>query len=394
MSNGDEAPARKLRVLHLDHTTEAGGAELALVRLANCADGWWASILLPGQLTTDLGVFDRLNDGTPLHMLGPRQKPGISSGNSIGRLFGYIRQIAGQALAIRWSPQFRRADVVHANTSRSSLYGALACLASRKKLVIHLRDHISVESLGTIGFWAFKHIVLRRANGLIGNSQSTLSTATNLLSRSTVHTAVVPSPIGISRLEDPAPSRPNRGGLRVGMIARIDPWKGQALLLEAFAMAFPDGDEQLVFAGGSLFGHEKYLEQLRDDAERRGLRERVHFLGHVDDISTVIMEMDVCVQASMRPEPLGQNVLQYLVAGRCVIAAGEGGPSEWITHGKNGMLFKPRDAEALATALSTVASDQTLLENLQREAPRTPGLLSDREIADLHGRVFEKVSCP
>jgi glycosyltransferase involved in cell wall biosynthesis len=393
--SGKLTQADKLSVLHLDHSTEAGGAELALIRLVNCSDAWNPAILLPNQAAADLGVFDRVQDLSTVREVGPPQTPGMSSGTSPLRVFGYLRQVIGQALAIRRSSEFCDADVIHANTSRTSLYGALACVGTGKRLVIHLRDHVSAESLGRIGFWAFKYVVLKRANGLIGNSKSTLETATAHIGSRSMHTAVIPSPIGISvtrGVEDAVVAAPADASLKVGMIARIDPWKGQSLLLKAFAKAFPDGKDQLFFFGGSLFGHEQYSADLISEVENLGLVGRVHFMGHVDDISSAIKQLDVCVQASTRPEPLGQNVLQYLASGRCVIAADEGGPVEWIRHEKNGLLFKARDYESLSAALSVVASDRPLMTRLQRAAPETPGLLSDSQVAQAHGRVFRDVA--
>lgn len=390
--------ARQVRqpsVLHLDHSVEAGGAELALVRLANGAISWEPSILLPKQRRERLGVFSNIKEGIGLATVGPPQTSGIASRTSFSGLFKFATQILGQAIAVRLSPEFRRANVIHANTSRASLYGALACLGSKKKLVLHLRDHISRDSLGALGFLAFRFIALRRANGLIGNSKSTLKTATDVMSNLSATMTVIPSPIGIplpSEADQPVVSATTPNALRIGMIARIDPWKGQSLLIDAFASAFPHGPEQLFFAGGCLFGHEEHLMSLQNDVMSRGLEERVHFLGHVDDISQVILDMDVCVQASLRPEPLGQNVLQYLATGRAVVASDEGGPTEWITHGLNGLLFQPRDAESLAEALKSLALADGTIDRLQRAARATPGLLTDAEVSAAHGKMFGEVA--
>ncbi|WP_307424187.1 glycosyltransferase [Pseudarthrobacter defluvii] len=179
--------------------------------------------------------------------------------------------------------------------------------------------------------------------------------------------------------------------LRIAMIARIDPWKGQSLVLEAFSAAFPEGNEQLFFAGGSLFGHEEYMLSLQREVASRKLHDRVHFLGHVNDISPLLSDIDVCVQASTRPEPLGQNVLQYLAAGKAVVAANEGGPAEWISHGENGLLFEPRNSSALSDSLHMLSSDRHLLQRLQDAAPRTAGLLTDLEVAEAHGQMFAEV---
>lgn len=381
----------RLQVLHLDHTVEAGGAELALLRLVKEARDWNPRVLLPKQAPqTGLGVFAQADPTVAVHTVGPIQTPGVSSRKSPRSILRFARQLIGQAWAIRRSDDFHEAAVVHANTSRSSLYGALACLGTDKKLVLHLRDHVSPESMGSAGFWAYRLVALSRANALIGNSRSTLATALRHVQSRPLYTSVIPSPIGDQFFQVPLspPSQVSERGLKIGMIARIDPWKGQSLLLEAFADAFSTGTHELYFAGGTLFGHDNYLQELKNDVARLGLEGRVHFLGHVAEVSGVISDFDVCVQASVRPEPLGQNVLQYLAAGKAVIASNEGGPTEWINHGVNGLLFEARDMKSLSAALSRVSNEPGLFGRLQSCARSTEGLMLDKQVAAEHYRVF------
>ena len=98
-----------------------------------------------------------------------------------------------------------------------------------------------------------------------------------------------------------------------------------------------------------------------------------------------IDSLDVCVQCSLRPEPLGQNVLQYLAAGKPTIVSGEGGPSEWVRDGENGLVFEPRDVEALASAIRALVDDLPLRRRLAAAAAATPALLSDQQVGE---RIF------
>ncbi|MDQ2699518.1 MAG: glycosyltransferase, partial [Actinomycetota bacterium] len=177
----------------------------------------------------------------------------------------------------------------------------------------------------------------------------------------------------------------------VGMLARIDPWKGQQLVIEAFARVYGGRDARLQFAGDAPFGHEGHLAELRTTAEWLGIADQVDFLGHVDDVEVLLQGWDVAVQASTRPEPLGQNVLQYLAAGRAVVAADEGGPTEWITDGVNGLLVPPRDIDALAVALNRLDTDASLRARLAAAASATPGLLDDAAVARAHAAFYERV---
>ncbi len=175
------------------------------------------------------------------------------------------------------------------------------------------------------------------------------------------------------------------------MLARIDPWKGQHLLLEAFARVFRGRDVRLQFAGDAPFGHEAHVEHLRHRASELGIAAQVDFLGHVDDVETLLAGWDVAVQASTRPEPLGQNVLQYLASGRVVVAADEGGPAEWIVDGGNGLLVAPRDVDALAAALGRLDADDDLRRRLAIAAAATPGLLDDEAVTRAHAAFYEAV---
>ena len=388
-NRGDRIPT----VLHLDHSTEPGGAELALLRILLHHDQWTPILRIPrpGSGQSTAGVFEPLRKVSPrvISFAGAPQKPG-ASGQKVG-ISRAISFAAGAFLAsiqLRFSSAYRQADIIHANTSRSAVYGALACLTSQKKLVVHLRDETSAASLGPAGFQLFSRVALRRANAVIANSRATLATAEPFLRIKTDRT-VIASPIGFdSRTERRMTADSVR---RIGMVARIDPWKGHALLLRAFAISVAGSNTRLVLAGGASFGKKESLTELEKLAEDLGIRDRVDFLGHVDDVRSIIDQLDVCVQASIRPEPLGQNVLQYLVAGKPIIAVNAGGPAEWIRSGENGVLVEMNSVDSMTAALNMLISDKSMRERMSFAAEATEGIGTDAEVASAHGRFFELV---
>lgn len=387
---GEDVPRRPI-VLHLDHTVEPGGAELALARTLAQADGWSPILRIPrvSGSTQNGGAFAGLvqDENVTVDFAGVPQKPGASN-QRVG-LSTAIRFAVGAcaaSIALRASSSFRRADVIHANTSRSAVYGALACLFSRKQLVVHLRDATSKASLGPAGYLLFSRLALKRANGVISNSHATLGTALPYLSRGTKQ-AVIASPIGFDRRDDVI-SPPRADVRRIGMVARLDPWKGHGLLLHAFAEACGGSNVRLVLAGGSAFGKDAYFDELKSLVRELGIEKQVDFLGHVDDVRGVIEQLDVCVQASVRPEPLGQNILQYLVLGKPIIAANAGGPAEWIEHGVNGLLFEMGSEASLREALREMVGNRALREKLGVGASITSGINTDYEVARQHYDFF------
>lgn len=378
---------RPIRVLHLDHTSAAGGAEYALKRMLVAGPSWRSVLMVPPSGRG--GVYADLPAGIPVRVAGVAQRAGVSAGGAVAALTALGRLVV-QAAVTRMHPAFRTADLVDANTARSAAYASLAAFTSRRPLVVHLRDMVDPEALGSFGFALMSRVTLRRADGVIANSRATLDSARPFLREDAV-TAVIPSASGLVPATEADRSGDGTAPLTIGMLARIDPWKGQLLLLEAFAEATASTDARLEFAGGAPFGHDDHLASLRARAAELGVADRVSFLGHVDDTAAVLRRWDVAVQASLRPEPLGQNVLQYLAAGCATVVADEGGPAEWVADGENGLRFPPRDQDALAHALRRLADDHGLRSRLQAVAVRTPGLLSDSDVADAHAALYARV---
>jgi glycosyltransferase involved in cell wall biosynthesis len=378
--------AQPSRTLFLSHTTAAGGAEMALLRMLAARPRWNAVVLLARPRAAGLGVFESISSRTPVVVDGVSQPFGASNAGPFAQVSNALRLVA-QALSTRIHPAFRTADIVVANTTRSAAYGALAALTSCTPFVVHVRDLADSAAIGGLGAAIMRHIVLPRADGIIADTRSALASATPFLRPDAQATAIV-SASGIVRRD----ARPRDGGpLVVGMLARIDPWKGQELLVDAFAQAFPEGDERLELAGGAPFGHEDFAARLRRRAEELGISDRVALLGHVDDVDAVLDRWDVAVQASLRPEPLGQNVIQYLAAGCTAVVADEGGPTEWVQDGVNGRRFCPRDADALAAVLRELGADPVGRRTLAETGARTPGLRTDSEVADEHAAFYDSV---
>ena len=382
---------RPLRVLHLDHTNVSGGAEFALLRMLRAEPPWSPYLLLAATPGRSLGTYEALPSRIPRAVAGVRQPAGVTAGG-VGAALSVGARVLVQAASVRTSRAFRSADLVDANTARAAAYGALAARTSRVPFIVHLRDLVEVEALGRAGYELMVRVVLPRADGVIANSRATLESARPHLRRGAL-AEVIPSASGLRVGRRAGVEAASTGGpiSTIGMLARIDPWKGQHLLLEAFARVFRGRDVRLQFAGDAPFGHESHVERLRHRASELGLAAQVDFLGHIDDVETLLAGWDVAVQASTRAEPLGQNVLQYLASGRVVVAADEGGPAEWIVDGGNGLLVAPRDVDALAAALGRLDADDDLRRRLSIAAAATPGLLDDEAVALAHAAFYEAV---
>jgi glycosyltransferase involved in cell wall biosynthesis len=77
------------------------------------------------------------------------------------------------------------------------------------------------------------------------------------------------------------------------------------------------------------------------------------------------------VHASTRPEPFGLTIVEAMACARPVIVAREGGAAELFTHDRDAFGVPPRDAEALARAILTLAEEPERRARLGEQARHT-----------------------
>lgn len=144
----------------------------------------------------------------------------------------------------------------------------------------------------------------------------------------------------------------------IGIVGRLQPWKGQHLLLRAGAKIL--GHEpraRIVVIGGAVGGFSaNHPAELRSLAQDAGIDDRVSFLGHRDDVPALLPGLDVFVMAS-DAEPFGLVTVEAMAAGVPVVASRAGGTPEIVIDGVHGSLFEPGDVLALADAVISILGD-------------------------------------
>jgi glycosyltransferase involved in cell wall biosynthesis len=91
-------------------------------------------------------------------------------------------------------------------------------------------------------------------------------------------------------------------------------------------------------------------EQLVALAKQAGVLERFRFMGHRDDVPTLLSKADVFVLPS-RSEAFPNSVIEAMAAGLPVVATAVGGIPELVADGLTGRLVPAGDAMKLARAL-------------------------------------------
>ncbi len=148
----------------------------------------------------------------------------------------------------------------------------------------------------------------------------------------------------------------------VGYIGRMDPIKGLDGLIKAFGRIRSQALIRLkVFAiaaeGDKYFESIKYLA--KDDP-------RIEFCPSVkpEEIPSVFRQMDVLAVPSLCMEGGPTVLLEALACKVPVMGSNVSAISEYIQHGKNGLLFEPGDVNGIEIILNQLLSDRGLLPRL------------------------------
>jgi glycosyltransferase involved in cell wall biosynthesis len=163
---------------------------------------------------------------------------------------------------------------------------------------------------------------------------------------------------GVSFPADPIPMKEARAKLGldlaskiVGMVARLERWKGPHVFIEAARLVHAAFPETCFFiVGGAHPRDPAYAEEIHQQAARSGLGNRLILAGQrpSDEIPLWQASADLIIHPNTGTEPFGMVVAEAMGAGKVVIASRSGGPEEIIEDGLSGFLVPKGDAEALA----------------------------------------------
>jgi glycosyltransferase involved in cell wall biosynthesis len=173
----------------------------------------------------------------------------------------------------------------------------------------------------------------------------------------------------------------------VGLVGRLQPWKGQDRLLHAQAILRDRGHPfHLLIVGGDSYGlSPEYAASLVPLVGSLRLETAVTMTGQVPDASPYIERMDVLVNAS-DPEPFGIVLLEGMARSVAVVAVDSGGPGEFITDGVTGVLARSGQPEDLADALERLLVDPDLRRQLG--AAGRASFLRDYTLSSLQRRFY------
>jgi glycosyltransferase involved in cell wall biosynthesis len=153
--------------------------------------------------------------------------------------------------------------------------------------------------------------------------------------------------------------------LQIVFVGNITPRKGLETLVDGLAAA--DIDAELTVVGRPV--DEEYTDMVRQRIRDRGLQRRVNLVGEQrgSELSSTVQRSHVLAVPS-RYEGFGIVYLEGMSFGLPAIASRAGGASDIVTDGETGFLIEPDDSQAVARALSELATDTDRLVAMGRAA--------------------------
>jgi glycosyltransferase involved in cell wall biosynthesis len=174
-----------------------------------------------------------------------------------------------------------------------------------------------------------------------------------------------------------------------GFAARLEHEKGPALLVDATAIV----NRQEPMAVARFAGTGTELPKVKERARELALGDNCEFVGHYTDPlgrSAFMNSLDVFVLPSFA-EGTPNSIMEAMSHGLPVIASDVGGIADMIGDDA-GLLVPPGDVNALAMAMSRLASDPALREQMGKSAKdRYQELFSPAAVVPLLLDTYERL---
>jgi glycosyltransferase involved in cell wall biosynthesis len=263
-------------------------------------------------------------------------------------------------------------DIVHLNSSKIGLLGALAArfasIQTRKKIRVIFTAHGWAFNENRPVFQKIALVLLHWFTVLLCDKVITVSLAAKnqVISWPFLRKKISVIHNGVREI-DFLPREDARLALGVnksstwllGTIAELHPIKGLQYAIRGFQKAIlTESDMKYVIVGE---GQERLnLEQL---IKENNLKERVTLVGHVSEMARYMKAFDAFILPSLS-EGLGYVILEAGLASLPVIASNVGGIPEIIKNETSGLLVKSQQSDSIADNILKIKKDKNFAEKM------------------------------
>ena len=282
-------------------------------------------------------------------------------------LLNRVCRVLGAVWHLRQLVRAKRIDIVHSNTT-AVIAGAVAAWLAGVPHVWHVHEITTRPRWLARGMAAFVGLMSQRA---VFVSEATRQHMVSLNPRVQTRAVVIHNGIDPARALAGCPGvlRAELGwaadAVVVGMIGRINWWKGQGQLLEcAMRLSSSKPGLRFLMVGGTFEGDNRVRDELLAGITAQRLEAVVSVLDFRPDVGNVLADIDIFVLPSTEPDPFPTVVLEAMAAARPVVAFRHGGVCEMVADGESGLLCAPGSTEEMTAAISRLAASPALRQRM------------------------------
>jgi glycosyltransferase involved in cell wall biosynthesis len=352
-----------VRVAWFSHSSEVGGAELALLEGAHAliCEGVHVHAVVPGN-----GPLVQRLEEAGARVAVVRYDAWVFRRNVIRRAWRMARLSRELVSARRCAVELARvgADIAVTNT----LTFPAAALGARRAAVPHVwyvhefgeADHELRFALGDRFSFG---LIDRLSDVVVANSAAI---AAHLRTRGVEDVRIVPYAVELPS-EVPVRPSPIEDTVLLVQVASVTPGKGQEDSVRALAALRAQGIRaRLEFVGKR---DPDYETRLRELANHLSVEPAIGWHGFVDDPRRHVARADVVLVCS-RSEAFGRATVEAMKLGKPVVGARTGGTAELISDGETGLLYAPGNPVSLAEAIARLVQDAELRSGVAERARR------------------------
>ena len=150
-------------------------------------------------------------------------------------------------------------------------------------------------------------------------------------------------------------------GQKIVCVSRLEPGKGQDLLIKAFKKVH----QKLPSSTLTIVGEGDFAVELESLIRKYKLSRSAKLVGRVPDALRVMSEADLCVFPSVWPlEGFGLVTVEAMALGKPVVAFNHGPGNEIVVDGVTGLLAKSGDVNDLEKKIIQMLENKTLAKKL------------------------------
>lgn len=153
-----------------------------------------------------------------------------------------------------------------------------------------------------------------------------------------------------------------KNAIKVGMLGRVNAWKGQDDFLEATKGLLLKYPNLYLFIVGSAFAGEEWrVDELKTKIKAIKNSDRIIFSEFRTDTPEIHNFYDILILPSTNPDPLPTVVLEAMSSGTPVIGYRHGGVTEMVLDQETGLLANVRDTQDLGQKIDQMLSDKSYI---------------------------------